>query len=161
MPLAAAVTAATARGRPDEAARYLAQPVPEALFTSRAGPHYLVARGRHLLATGRPRAALGDFHACRDLLDAWGLAPAGGLDWQPWAAAALRAGGADDGDPIARLSTAERRVAVLAARGCTNRAIAARLYVTPSTVEQHLTRVYRKLRVTSRAGLADLVAAAE
>ncbi|MGB8943965.1 MAG: LuxR C-terminal-related transcriptional regulator [Streptomyces sp.] len=34
--------------------------------------------------------------------------------------------------------------------------MAARLYVTPSTVEQHLTRIYRKLRVTSRAGLADL-----
>ncbi|WP_198047890.1 helix-turn-helix transcriptional regulator [Kutzneria sp. 744] len=37
--------------------------------------------------------------------------------------------------------------------GYTNREIAARLYVTPSTVEQHLTRVYRKLDVKRRKDL--------
>ncbi|WP_189958800.1 helix-turn-helix transcriptional regulator [Streptomyces alanosinicus] len=51
------------------------------------------------------------------------------------------------------LSDAEQRVAALAAEGLTNRGIAARLGVTVSTVEQHLTRVYRKLGVTSRADL--------
>ncbi|MEU3742765.1 LuxR family transcriptional regulator [Streptomyces sp. NPDC032198] len=159
VPLAAAVTAAAERGEPDEAERYLAVPVPEAMFTSRAGPQYVLARGRHQLAAGRPRAALGDFHACRDLLASWGVHPTGALDWRPWAAEALRSAqkrGEGEGDPAGRLSDAERRVAVLAAQGSTNRAIAARLYVTPSTVEQHLTRIYRKLRVTSRAGLADL-----
>lgn len=65
--------------------------------------------------------------------------------------------GGPDSDPAAVLTRAERRVAVLAADGCTNRAIAARLYVTPSTVEQHLTSVYRKLRVRSREDLAKLV----
>ncbi|MFJ6136243.1 AAA family ATPase [Kitasatospora sp. NPDC092286] len=51
------------------------------------------------------------------------------------------------------LSDAERRVAELAAHGHTNREIAERLYVTVSTVEQHLTRAYRKLRVSSRGDL--------
>ncbi|WBB71283.1 AAA family ATPase [Micromonospora sp. WMMD1128] len=51
------------------------------------------------------------------------------------------------------LTDAERRVAALAAVGHTNRAIATKLYVTVSTVEQHLTRVYRKLQVSRRTDL--------
>ncbi|MGP4115071.1 AAA family ATPase [Streptomyces sp. 4N509B] len=56
---------------------------------------------------------------------------------------------------IERLSEAEWRVVTLVARGHTNKAIATRLYITVSTVEQHLTRVYRKLGVRHRK---DLVA---
>lgn len=51
------------------------------------------------------------------------------------------------------LSEAERRVASLAAYGYTNREISARLYVATSTVEQHLTRAYRKLHITRRQDL--------
>jgi DNA-binding CsgD family transcriptional regulator len=51
------------------------------------------------------------------------------------------------------LTDAERRVASLAAQGQTNREIAARLYITVSTVEQHLTRVYKKLNVSRRSDL--------
>jgi DNA-binding CsgD family transcriptional regulator len=58
---------------------------------------------------------------------------------------------ADAGAPL--LSEAERRVAELAALGHTNREISRRLCVTVSTVEQHLTRIYRKLGVTSRGDL--------
>ncbi|MCC3774902.1 AAA family ATPase [Streptomyces sp. UNOB3_S3] len=55
------------------------------------------------------------------------------------------------------LSEAERRVAALAAEGHTNRQIARKLYITVSTVEQHLTRAYRKLNVNRRTDLpADL-----
>lgn len=54
---------------------------------------------------------------------------------------------------VFELSDAERRVASLAAQGCTNRQIAQKLFVTVSTVEQHLTRVYRKLRINSRSDL--------
>ncbi|MFI6345333.1 AAA family ATPase [Streptomyces sp. NPDC050560] len=58
---------------------------------------------------------------------------------------------------VGLLSEAEHRVAALAAVGYTNREIAARLFVTASTVEQHLTRVYRKLQVKRRSDLpADL-----
>ncbi|GAA1613358.1 isopropylmalate/homocitrate/citramalate synthase/DNA-binding CsgD family transcriptional regulator [Actinoplanes couchii] len=55
---------------------------------------------------------------------------------------------------VPRLSAAERRVAELAAGGCTNREISVRLFVSISTVEQHLTRTYRKLNVTRRTDLA-------
>jgi DNA-binding CsgD family transcriptional regulator len=54
---------------------------------------------------------------------------------------------------LAALSEAERNVAALAALGHTNRDIAHALYITVSTVEQHLTRVYRKLNVSRRADL--------
>jgi DNA-binding CsgD family transcriptional regulator len=54
---------------------------------------------------------------------------------------------------IAELSDAELRVATLAAQGYTNQRISRKLYVTVSTVEQHLTRVYRKLQITNRSDL--------
>jgi DNA-binding CsgD family transcriptional regulator len=54
---------------------------------------------------------------------------------------------------LPQLSDAEQRVAMLAAYGYTNGQIARKLYITVSTVEQHLTRVYRKLGVASRAEL--------
>ncbi|MEV7192768.1 AAA family ATPase [Streptomyces sp. NPDC093510] len=50
-------------------------------------------------------------------------------------------------EPDTELTDAERRVAELAADGLTNREISRKLYVTVSTVEQHLTRIYRKLDV--------------
>ncbi|MEV8439223.1 helix-turn-helix transcriptional regulator [Actinosynnema sp. NPDC051121] len=51
------------------------------------------------------------------------------------------------------LTYSERTVAQLAVKGLSNRQIANRLHITVSTVEQHLTRVYRKTN-TKRAGLA-------
>jgi DNA-binding NarL/FixJ family response regulator len=53
------------------------------------------------------------------------------------------------------MTASERRVAELAAAGKTNREIASELFVTPKTVENHLTRVYAKLGVSSRRALAD------
>jgi DNA-binding NarL/FixJ family response regulator len=47
------------------------------------------------------------------------------------------------------------RVAELAAEGRRNKEIAAAMYVTVATVEAHLSRVYRKLGVRSRAELAS------
>jgi DNA-binding CsgD family transcriptional regulator/tetratricopeptide (TPR) repeat protein len=54
------------------------------------------------------------------------------------------------------LSDAERRVTILAMQGHTNRDISRKLWITISTVEQHLTRVYRKLGVRGRADLPDM-----
>jgi DNA-binding NarL/FixJ family response regulator len=51
------------------------------------------------------------------------------------------------------LTPSERRVAVLAAAGHTNKAIAQQLFVTPKTVEVHLSSAYRKLGITSRTEL--------
>lgn len=52
------------------------------------------------------------------------------------------------------LTRREREVAELAAHGHTNKDIAAHLYLSPRTVEDHLGRVLRKLGLTSRAGIA-------
>lgn len=51
------------------------------------------------------------------------------------------------------LTASERRIAEYAADGKTNREIAAELFVTPKTVENHLTRVYAKLGIGSRREL--------
>jgi DNA-binding CsgD family transcriptional regulator len=69
---------------------------------------------------------------------------------------------AETPEPDDGLSEAERRVAALAAQGHTNRQISSKLFITVSTVEQHLTRVYRKLDVKRRTDLpARLIAYAE
>ncbi|MFD8142247.1 AAA family ATPase [Streptomyces sp. NPDC059708] len=52
------------------------------------------------------------------------------------------------------LTEAEHRVAALAAGGLPNRAIAGELAVTARTVEQHLTKAYRKLGIRGRPQLA-------
>ncbi|MFI1583973.1 LuxR C-terminal-related transcriptional regulator [Embleya sp. NPDC020630] len=56
------------------------------------------------------------------------------------------------------LTDAELRVAGLVAAGMSNREICRRLYLSVSTVEQHLTRIYRKLDVPGRAKLIELTA---
>ncbi len=52
------------------------------------------------------------------------------------------------------LTPAEHQVAMLAARGQSNREIAQQLYVTRRTVETHLTHVFQKLDIASRDDLA-------
>ncbi len=54
----------------------------------------------------------------------------------------------------ASLTVSERRVADLAADGHSNKEIAQTLYVTPKTVEVHLSSAYRKLSIRSRQQLA-------
>ena len=58
------------------------------------------------------------------------------------------------GGPAA-LTARERRVAELAAGGAANREIAEELYLTPRTVENHLSNAYRKLGIGSRTELPD------
>jgi DNA-binding CsgD family transcriptional regulator len=273
-PLATLVQAATRLGKFAEADAHLRQGVPQAMRQTRYWAQYLLARGRHHLATDQLRAALADFLAVGELAAEWRLdlpvllpwrqdaaqvyvrmgerrqarelveeqltrpgasgtrvrgvslrvlASAadpdrrlpllresvdllGGLgDWYELAlafadlssayqavadfdqsrTAARRAlglaksceakllhehlqhhrtatGGLDfgdggpDGEAPTPLSAAERRVAGLAALGYTNREISRRLYITVSTVEQHLTRTYRKLNINRRTDLPIL-----
>jgi DNA-binding CsgD family transcriptional regulator len=53
------------------------------------------------------------------------------------------------------LTASERRVAQMAAEGMSNPEVAQALFVTRKTVEMHLSRVYRKLDISSRAELAS------
>ncbi|MEN3537592.1 AAA family ATPase [Microbispora sp. ZYX-F-249] len=266
-PLGVLILALTAMGRYEAVREALDVPVPDAMFQTRYGLHYLHARGRHSLATGYPALALRDFQRCGDLMREWNLDTPGLIPWRAEAAeACLRMGQVEEAgelaraqldggvpddprgrgvalrvlaatlapaarppllrqatgclqaagdayelgraladlvetyealgeyrrartvsarvravaaecgapapdaapspagdaevaprppaaEPVGALSDAERRVASLAAAGYTNREIATRLYITVSTVEQHLTRTYRKLGITRRADL--------
>ena len=268
-PLAALIMATTAIGDFGAVRDHLDQPVPEEMFQTRFGLHYLYARGRYSLAIGELPLALRDFKRCGELAMKWGLDTAGLVPWRVDAAETLlrlgspdkaeqlieeqlnrcgkgeprvramalrlyaacsqarhrpmllrqaadlhnggdvyelaralvdlteafqvlgesrrvgmiarrarttaeKAGallllkglnrevGWDDSDAaqpmnaaegLAVLSEAERRVATLAAAGYSNREICEKLYITISTVEQHLTRTYRKLNVTRRSDL--------
>ncbi len=62
------------------------------------------------------------------------------------------------GRAAGELTAAERKVAALVAQGRRNRQIAQTLFMSVATVEAHLTRIYRKLRIGSRSDLARLVA---
>jgi DNA-binding CsgD family transcriptional regulator len=57
----------------------------------------------------------------------------------------------------ASLTEAERRVADLVAEGLTNRQVAARVFVSPHTVDFHLRQIFRKLGIGSRVDLTRLV----
>lgn len=58
-------------------------------------------------------------------------------------------------DTITPLSRREREVALLAGQGLASKEIAAQLFLSVRTVDNHLQRAYTKLGVTSRAGLAE------
>lgn len=62
----------------------------------------------------------------------------------------------DGGTVQAELTRAELRIARLVAGGLGNQQIATELGVSSRAVEKHLTKVYRKLGVSGRAGLAAL-----
>jgi DNA-binding CsgD family transcriptional regulator len=56
----------------------------------------------------------------------------------------------------ADLTPQERQAALLVRAGLANREIAARLFLSPRTVEYHLSNAYQKLGIRSRGELAQI-----
>src|SRR5207244_13595166 len=84
-----------------------------------------------------------------------------GLGAEPWAKRArneLRATGeatrGRDRSTSDELTLQELQVALKVAEGATNRETAAALFLSPMTIEAHLSRVYGKLGIRSRTELA-------
>jgi DNA-binding CsgD family transcriptional regulator len=118
---------------------------------------------RTLLILGRARRRRRKWGAAREALEASlsTFADLGASGWAGEARAELSRLGARRPTPQGTLSNAEREVAELAAKGRSNKAIAAELHVTINTVEKHLSHAYAKLGVHSRGQLAPHLASAD
>ena len=111
------------------------------------GVPYEAARCRVLIgsacrALGDETSALMDFEAAQAELLELGAAPAAA-----WAAALMREGNGAKGP----LSPRETEVLRLVASGQGNRAIAAELYLSEKTVARHISNIFLKLGLSSRA----------
>ncbi|MFW5416475.1 helix-turn-helix domain-containing protein [Nocardiopsis sp. CNT-189] len=113
--------------------------------------------GERLRRGRRPAEARPHLRAAAEAFQRMGAAP-----WEGRASGELRAAGgaAEPAGPGAldALTPQELRIARLVAEGASNRDVAARLFLSPRTVEYHLYKVYPKLGIGSRTELVRLLA---
>lgn len=133
----------------------------EALAHSPARLELAVVRcdlGVWLSESGRTDAARSEFSAALLLAKSCGAQP---LVRRILAARDRLSPGADEPLPplLTRLTPQEQRILSLARAGHTNRDIAGKLFVTVRTVEFHLSGAYRKLGISGRQQLADVIPA--
>ncbi|GAA3818816.1 LuxR family transcriptional regulator [Sphaerisporangium flaviroseum] len=148
---------AMAQGDPDRALRECRRAIPLA----RAAGLRLEAARLHLLmggcleVAGRRAAAERALRSALHQFTAMGAAAYVAQTLQ----AAGHAGLSLDGPPapLGTLTPAERAVVTLVCQGLSNREIAERLVLSRKTVEFHLTNVYRRLDVTTRRDLRQVV----
>ncbi|GGR66816.1 LuxR family transcriptional regulator [Nocardioides luteus] len=114
------------------------------------------AYGQALRRAGRRREAEALLSSARDLWDALGAQTHVDAAQRELRAGGVRAPRGERG-PV-DLTPQEETVAEMVASGLSNREVAAQLFVSPKTVQYHLTRIYAKLGVRSRTELAALAA---
>ncbi len=115
-----------------------------------------LAYGERLRRAGRRREARPVLEAAHDA-----FASQGATLWQLRATNELRAAGvriASPKQPPVELTPQELAIAALAARGRSNREIAAAVFLSHKTVEYHLANTFRKLNIHSRVELAGVMA---
>ena len=110
----------------------------------------LIAQGRFLRLSGRPKDARNSLHLAIDTLASTG---AGRLIAMATGELAVAGGRRSRQSPHARLTAQEKRISALAASGLTNSQIATRLFLSPKTVDHHLSSIYAKLGISSRREL--------
>ncbi|MBW4718780.1 helix-turn-helix transcriptional regulator [Saccharothrix obliqua] len=119
-------------------------------------------QGRALLAAAVAAGRAGDFDgATRDIGRARELFHAAGAHALLREATSAQRGLAGRQPAPRGLSRRERQVAELVVRGLGTKQIATELFLSPRTVEDHISRVLRKLELTSRAGIALKLASAD
>jgi DNA-binding CsgD family transcriptional regulator len=113
--------------------------------------------GEHLRRHGRRRDSRIHLGAALEVFEASGARP-----WAERTRAELRASGLtlQRREPAVQeqLTQQELQVARLVADGKTNREVAATLFLSPKTIEFHLTHIYRKLDIHSRSELVRRIA---
>jgi DNA-binding CsgD family transcriptional regulator len=137
-----------------EAIRQLAA---TAMRTELARAHLLY--GEWLRRRKRRRDAQVQLRTAYDMFTAMGAAAFAGRTGAERRAAGQATADAPRADNPFGLTPQEAQVARQAGAGATNAEIASRLFITTSTVEYHLSKVFRKLGVTSRRQLAAALAA--
>lgn len=162
--LVARAAVALAGGAPAQAARHAlaaARVLSIARRPAAAGRAQILA-GRAMAAYGARDEAIDQLCLARAALVATGaprLADRAAQELRKLGQRVPRSGRRGDGTVgVATLSNREREVAGLVATGCTNREIAGHLHLAESTVENHLSRIFRKLDISSRAALATAIA---
>ena len=154
--LAIASQAYAAAAARDQAEEYLTEAVrllettPARLDLAQA----LTGLGSLLRRSGRRTDARALLHRALDLSHRAGAAPLAERARAELIAAGARPRRIALTGPDA-LTSAERRIAALAAKGLGNRQIAQQLFITLPTDETHLRHIYHKLGISSRAELAN------
>ncbi|MFD0537565.1 LuxR C-terminal-related transcriptional regulator [Actinomadura luteofluorescens] len=111
--------------------------------------------GHRLRRGRRPRAAREHLRAALRVFERYGAAP-----WTAQARAELRAAGETApraASGFGKLTAQQAQIARMAAEGATNREIAARLLLSPRTIDHHLRNVFTRLGIRSRVELARLI----
>ena len=112
------------------------------------------AYGQTLRRAGKRRAADAVIGTARELFVSLGATTYVERCERELKAGGLNVSRGERGD--VELTPQEEAVTALVARGLSNREVAAELFISPKTVQYHLTRIYAKLGVRSRSELAAL-----
>ena len=146
---------AAARERFADAARLLAAADAARLPLQYLAPGYTANRAAAADAAGQARRILGDEH----FTQAWAEGRVLALDGAVAYAARKGGGRKRPAAGWASLTPAELEVVRLVSQGLRNDAIARRLFIAPGTVKVHLSHIFAKLGITTRAELAAQAAA--